>query len=361
MIEILIVAGLASLVSFICSIWEGSLYAIPQSRVESLRREGHRGAERLAKLRENIDEPISAILTLNTLSHTMGASLAGALVENHFRENSDLALLLFSILFSLEILFVTEIIPKTLAVRYADRLAPASALPISIAIQVLKPIVWVCLKFTRLITSRGEGAQHHSAPTEDDVLALARMGETAGTLLAEEVTWAQNAMLLDNITVRDLMTPRTVVYSLPADLPMSEVKAHSEHWTHSKLPLSENNDPDRILGVIYRRDVFDVLVQKPKEEQEKMLLRELMRPVQYVPETLKGNEVLRQFLKSRQHLFVVINEFGGMEGVITMEDVLEFLLGEEIVDPHDRHENMQEHARQVARERRKGRPGAARG
>ena len=180
-----------------------------------------------------------------------------------------------------------------------------------------------------------------------------RTTRASGPASREEATWATNALLLDGVTARELMTPRTVVYLLPEKMPLSMIKAHSTHWTHSRLPVCADDDPVRILGVIYRRDVFDALVQRTREELERMRLSDLKRPVHFVPEATPGNELLRRMLREREQFYVVTNEHGAMEGIITLEDVLEFLLGEEIVDPHDLHEDMQEYARRMAAERRK--------
>lgn len=347
MTAIIVVTAIAALGSFFCSLMEAAFYSIPPSKIEELRRAGDRGAERLARLRRDVDRPIAAILTLNTFANSAGASFAGYLVG---RAYGDFWVGVYAFAFTAIILYLSEIVPKTLGVTYAHSLAPRLALPISIFVRVFYiPFIWLAEFLTRVIRHGHEGS---NAPSEQEILGMAEMGARSGTLLPDEARWAQNALLLDNVTARDLMTPRVVVYVLPADLPLSQVKAHSEHWTYSRLPVVKSSDPDHVEGIVYRRDVFDELVKKSPEEVEGRTLRDLMHPARFVPDKIACNELLRTFIRERQHLMVVTNEFGGMEGVISLEDVLEFILGEEIVDVHDAHADMQAYAKETAERRR---------
>ncbi len=338
--------------SFLCSLMEAALYTISPAKIEELRLAGVKGGERLSRLRANVEEPIAAILTLNTIANSAGAAFAGALVGMTFTENPGLATTIYSIFFVLLVLYVSEIIPKTLGVTYADRLAPLLSLPLLGIIRVSKPFVKTGQFITRMI--RKDPGENHHAPSENEILAMTEMGVRAGTLLPEEARWAINALRLNDVTARELMTPRTVVYMLPADLALPDVTVHSEHWVHSRLPVVQNNNPDHVEGIIHRRDVFDRLAGKKPEELEGQKLRDLMSAPVFVPETIRCNDVLRRFIETRQHLLIVTNEFGGMEGVITLEDVLEYIIGEEIVDSHDKHADMQEYAREVARRKRQG-------
>jgi CBS domain containing-hemolysin-like protein len=342
---ILLVTLIAVIGSFLCSLMEAAFYSITPSKVEELRKAGNKGGIRLAKMRENVDVPISAILTLNTIANSAGAAFAGFLVGNAY---GNAAVGIYSALFTLVILIASEIVPKTLGVTYADRVAPVIAGPLQVIIFVLRPVIAVTQTVTRVLRRGHEGA---NAPSEQEILAQAEMGARMGTLLPDEARWAINALKLDDVLARDLMTPRTVVYMLPAALPLSEVKHHSQHWTFSRLPVVANNNPDEVVGLVYRREVFDQLVGHTPEELASRTLADVMHPAIFVPETVRCNELLKRFLKERQHLIIVTNEYGGMEGVITLEDVLEFLLGEEIVDQLDKHVDMQEVARRLAKRR----------
>lgn len=346
MILLIVVVVLSSSISFLCSLWEAALYAVPMSRIQGMVDEGVRGADRLLKLRERIDEPISAILTFNTVANTIGASMAGALVAKEFG-SSHWMMIAFPPAFALLILLFSEIIPKTLGVTYADKVAPLSAYPLQGLIIVLKPLV----RMSQYVTARiRSAAESEATVSEADLIAQARIGAQEGVITEEEARWVTNALRLNDKTAHELMTPRTVVYRLPAEMPLSMVTAHSEHWTHSRLPLCRDNDPDKVVGVIYRREIFDALLHGNGEEEERTL-EDFAHPAEFIPERLAGNEILRRFLRGRQHLFIVTNEHGGMEGVITLEDVLEEILGEEIVDPHDEHTDMQEYARRLAETR----------
>lgn len=349
MLTILVIVTVVTLgMSFFCSLSEAAFYSISAGKIEQLRQEGSKAGERLAKMRENVDEPIAAILTLNTVANSGGAAFAGALVGMAFPEKAGLATAIYSGAFVVLVLYFGEIVPKTIGVTFADRIAPALSLPIKWMIRISWPVIAVGQTVTKALR-RGAAKVAPQGPSEREILAMAEMGARAGTILADEARWAINAMRLNDVTARDLMTPRTVVYLLPADLPLSMITTKSEHWTHSRLPVVRNNDPDRVEGVIYRRDVFDQLAQLEEKDLASRRLRDLMHPAVFVPETIRCNELLRRFLDSKQKLIVVTNEFGGMEGVISLEDVLEFILGEEIVDIHDKHADMQEYAREMAK------------
>lgn len=349
MLAILLVTLVSVLLSFLCSIMEAAFYAVPPSKIEELRAAGHPGGERLARLRANVDEPIAAILTLNTVANTLGATLGGALVARHFIEHGTLAPAIYGIAFTVIVLYFSEIVPKTLGVTYATRLAPVMAWPLELLIVVLRPFVRSSQVLTQTI--RKGHMESSQAPSEREILALAEMGARAGTLLPEEARWAINALRLNDVVARDLMTPRTVVYVLPENLPLSAITQHSEHWTYSRLPIVHNNNPDQVSGIVHRRDVFDELVARDDEELAGRTLADLAQPAHFVPDSLPCNELLRIFLENRQQLLIVTNEYGGMEGVISLEDILEFLLGEEIVDPHDKHVDMQEVARKKGERR----------
>jgi CBS domain containing-hemolysin-like protein len=348
MTMILLAAAITASISFLCSLMEAALYSVPTSRIKTLIQQDVPGATLLLRLREKVDEPISAILTFNTIANTVGGIVVGALVAAEYGAGSPMVAV-FAALFTMLILFFSEILPKTLGVTYADLIAPRVAVIIQLLIVVLYPMVRMSNYVTARIRSAGE---EKATVSEQDIVEMARIGVEEGSLIPEEAVWIRNALRLNEKTAHELMTPRTVVYRLPSELPLTMVTAHSEHWTHSRLPLCKDNDPDRVVGIVYRREVFDALLNKSDEEIESMKLSELAHPAEFIPETMKGNEILRRFLEGRTHLFIVANEHGGMEGVITLEDVLEDLLGAEIVDHHDLHVDMQEYARALARKRR---------
>jgi CBS domain containing-hemolysin-like protein len=240
-------------------------------------------------------------------------------------------------------LFLSEILPKTLGVRYAAQLGPYIAWPL----QAMIWLVWPIVKIGRLLVwLLGRGRQP-AIPTADEIVVMSRLAAKGGQLRAQEVRWVENALRLDEIRVYDLMTPRTVVYTLPADLPLTAVQERSEHWVHSRLPLTDDRDPDQIVGMVHRRDVFDALVRGHRQ----LTLRSLMRELDFVPDTMRGHQLLDKLITEKKHMAAVIDEYGSFVGVVTLEDVLECLLGSEIVDEHDRHTDMQQWARSRAQQR----------
>lgn len=351
MVALLAILVVVTVIAFACALADGALEGMPQGRVEGMREAGVAGAEALESVLKDLDRARGALQGLATLARIGGAVAGGALVERAVPGSSTVPLVGFALGFALYLMLVVNVAPRTLGALNAERVSVAALPFVRLVTILLGPLAAAVVGVQQAIERRAEKVS--PGPTEEEILELARQGAESGTLSREEATWATNALLLDGVTARELMTPRTVVYLLPEKMPLSMIKAHSSHWTHSRLPVCADDDPDRILGVIYRRDVFDALVQRTREELEKMKLSDLKRPVHFVPEGTPGNELLRRMLREREQFYVVTNEHGAMEGIITLEDVLEFLLGEEIVDPHDLHEDMQEYARRMAAERRK--------
>lgn len=338
MTAILAVAGVALVGSFVCSLLEAALYSISPTQIEVMRSQGKLGMERLARLRSRIDEPIAAILTVNTITHTVGSAVCGSLVSAYY---GDYWVGVFAAIFTLAILFITEIPPKSIGVKYAASLAPFIAWPIQLMIWTMWPLVQLS-RWMMAAIGRG-GAGHDRAPTEHEIIVSSRLAGQRGELRPQEVRWLENALRLDQIKAEDLMTPRTVVYRLPADFPLAQVQHRSQHWVHSRLPVTEDHDPDHVLGVVYRREVFDAIVLK----RPVRTLRDLMHKIDFVPASMRGHKLLDKFIVEKKHMVAVVDEYGAFVGVVTLEDVLECLLGSEIVDEHDRHADMQ----QVAREK----------
>jgi CBS domain containing-hemolysin-like protein len=340
MASVLLVAAATILASFFCSLCEAALYSITPPQIELLRKRRVFGADRLARLRSNIEESIAAMLTVNTIANTGGASWCGALVGKYF---GDVYVGICAGVLTLTILIFAEILPKSLGVRFSATLAPLLAWPLQVQIW----LVWPVSQIGRLITRLLIGRREKSGPSEDEILVMARMAAQHGGILPQETRWIENALQLDKVRAHEIMTPRTVVYTLPANLPLSRVRQHSEHWVHSRLPLTEDREPDHIVGMVYRREVFDALVRGERDRT----LRDLMHRLDFVPDTMRGHQLLDKFIKEKKHMVAVVDEYGGFEGVVTLEDVLECLIGSEIVDEHDRHPDMQLLARQRAQQR----------
>ena len=337
-----IVVSIISLAaSFLCSVCEAALYTISDSRAAALAQARVLGAKRLLRLKSDIDIAVAAILTLNTITHTVGAAVAGALVA---AAAGSVWVGVFSGIFTLLILFVSEIIPKSYGIAHADALAPRLAWVIQAMIWSLWPVAILCARMTKWLNRN----RPRSAPTELEILSMARLAASEGELPAHEAQLVTNALKLDQITVHDLMTPRSVVYALPDAMPLMNAEKQSEHWVHSRLPVLRDDNPEEIVGIVHRRDVFDIIAS---EQEGEKTIGDVMRPVRFIRADSRADQALQQFLAGRQHMFIVLDKYGSWVGLVTLEDILEALLGQEIVGEHDLVTDMQALARRRAAER----------
>jgi len=324
---------LAITVSALCSVCEAVLYSITASQVEMLKKNGVDSAKHLQNLRADIDEPITAILTLNTIANTIGASVAGAAAAHLF---GDKNLILFSAIFTLTILIFSEILPKTIGVTYAFRLAPIITTPLRIMVIMLKPIVWFCRSITNLLPQKSE-----DTISAEEIQTIAALSRESGDIEENEEKVINNIIDLKNKYVRQVMTPRTVTFSLDEhDSVGSAMVMLTKLNSHSRIPVYDQ-EPDDITGVVMRRDILHAAAVG----KEKFKLKQFRRPAHFVPETAPLNRILVDFFDRRQHLFIVVDEYGTMTGIISMEDVLEEIVGREIVDESDDAKDMRELAR----------------
>jgi CBS domain containing-hemolysin-like protein len=321
MFALLATALIVVLISAACSLCEAVLYSVPIPYVESLKAEGSRTGQLLAQLRERVDEPITAILTLNTVANTAGASVAGALAAQSLSERN---VVVFSIALTLCILFLSEILPKTIGVLYTRPLSRVIALPLSWLVVLFKPIILVVFTFTRLLTRNrtDEGVSH------EEIVGLARLGTRKGTIDADEAAVIQNVLALSETTARSAMTPRPVVFALDAATTLDEALERPELMVHSRIPIYDE-DVDVIVGMVFRRDVLAA------DPEVVSTVGELLRPIPFVVDSDMLDASLEVFLEHRQHMIIVLDEFGGFAGVLTLEDVMEEILGKEIVDEFD--------------------------
>lgn len=337
--ELVLAVAFALGVSAMCSLFEAVLYSVPFSYIETLSRKGSRAGALFKRMRENVERPISAILTLNTVANTLGAAVAGAAAVAVF---GKAWLGVFSVAFTLGILLFSEIIPKTVGVRYNRFLSQIVALPIYLLQWILWPVTWATSWITRWLgPSRAPGGI-----SAEEIQVMARMGRRMGAIHGMEETVIRNILALRGVRARDIMTPRTVVFGLDKDLTLEKVRARSLQWPwpHSRVPVYQE-DIEHIVGIVQRREVLAALA----DGRQGLRLSELMRPAHFVPETLTTDRLLQDFIERREHLFVVVDEYGGVAGVVSLEDVFEEILGQEIVDESDLAEDLQ----RVAQQRRR--------
>lgn len=339
MVELVIFVCAVIFVSATCSLAEAVLYAVPVSYVESLAQKDTVSGRILKDLRmRNVDRPISAILSLNTIANTGGAFLAGAAFIKVYGAQWEHY---FTIFITLSVLLLSEVIPKTVGVVYSRSLAGLIAIPLRFLVLAMYPFVETC----RLVTRAFSKGRTSDEVSEEEISSMARMGREAGAIEPHEDRVMQNILSLKRKTARDVMTPRTVVFALSAGLTVEQAQKEAGTWQHSRVPVYEDGFED-VIGVVMRRDALHALA----EGQGQRSISELMHPVHFVAETVTLDRVLQMFLEMRQHLFAVIDEYGGLAGVLTLEDVLEEILGREIVDESDTVTDMRELARRRRRQ-----------
>jgi len=338
MFPLLLVTGFVIVVSAICSLSEAVLYSITPTFIEQLQAEGRASGDRLAALRAQVDRPITAILTINTVANTAGAAVSGALATQALGEGN---VVLFSAALTIAILLFSEILPKTLGVVYSRALAPWLAAPLQWAVVALLPAIWLIGRVTRLIAT-----DEDEAVSQDEILSVARLGFRSGAIDEDEAAVIQNILSLSSTEARAIMTPRTVVFALDMDRPVVEARTEPEVQVYSRIPVYAG-ERDDVIGLVYRRDLLS-------EEHGDHTVGDLLRPVEFVGTTDRVDRVLDLLIEARRHLVVVLDEFGGFAGVVTLEDVMEEILGKEIVDEFDEVADLRALAaerRQVALER----------
>ena len=334
---LIIAVGCALVVSAACSLFEAALYSVPLSHVEVLAQANKLSGRLLKRLKHEIHKPIAAVLTLNTIAGTAGAAISGALAASVFGEAN---LIWFSAAFTIAILFFSEILPKTIGVAHSKALAAWIALPIQAMVTILSPVLWLIHVATRLIGAKDQ----ELLVSAEEVQAIARLSRKSGEIDTEEERVITNVLELRHKEVRQAMTPRTVTFCLSAHLTVAESTEFEKKWNfHSRVPVYDKN-PDDIVGIVLRKDVL----LSAAADKEETTLGQLMQPVHFVPESARLTPVLLAFLERHSHLFVVVDEYGSFTGVISLEDVIEELVGREIVDESDRAKDM----RQLAREKR---------
>lgn len=332
--QLIITVGLAITISALCSIFEAVIYSIPMSQIEVLARSGKLSGRILKKLKKDIHQPITAILTLNTIANTMGAAIAGASAAIVFGEEN---LSLFSIVFTAAILLFSEIIPKTAGVAFNRTLAPWIALPLQFLAKIMTPLTWLIQSLTRLLFGRST----ESLVSAEEVEALAGIGRRTGAIDPQQEQVISNILSLKNRVVRNAMTPRTVTFTLNEHLTVDEAIQLKKNWhLHSRVPVYDK-DSDDIVGIVLRKDVL----LSSAEGKGQRPLNSLMHPVHFVPESAPLNTILIEFFELRRHLFVVVDEYGSFTGVISLEDILEEIIGREIMDESDPAKSMRELAR----------------
>ena len=332
---LIFVVGFTLLVSASCSLFEAVLYSTRTGKLEADRKKPKRRALATAFLRmkREIAIPIAAILILNTFANTAGATLAGMYAA---KELGSHMVPLFSILFTLGILFISEILPKTAGAVYWRRLWFYIVWPLMVMKYMLYPAIYVAQSFSRLITK----GSTISKITEEEILAVVRLGAKEGEISKQESLMINNIIDLENIHARDIMTPRTVIFSLDSNLTLPEALELADAQGFTRIPVYEK-EKENIIGYVMTHDLSSAKnIKQPPQK-----LAAIARPISFVQEGCDCLQLLTEFLKHRKHISVVSDEFGGVAGLVTLEDIIETLLGTEIIDETDQVVDLQKSAR----------------
>jgi CBS domain containing-hemolysin-like protein len=328
--------SIALLISFMCSVLEAVLLSSTSTYIETLSKNGDslKAVRLLKELKSNIDKPISSILTLNTFAHTMGAAGVGAQAQILFGDEWQTAI---AFILTLLILYVSEIIPKTIGAIYWKGLLIPSAYIISFMIKITYPLVW----FSSLITNYiSKGRKDEINFSRDEIMAVVTLSEKEGSIHSKESVLIENLFKLKNIKTKEIMTPRSVVFALNENVTVEEAIENDKMYIHSRIPIY-NESIDDIVGIVFNQTILEESV----EERDNTILRDITVPVHKISENVPVSLLIDLFVKRKTHLFIVHDNYGQTSGVVTLEDAIETLLGVEIVDEMDEVEDMQAFAK----------------
>ncbi|MBX7138987.1 MAG: hemolysin family protein [Oligoflexia bacterium] len=334
-------------VSAICSLVEAAIYAVPVSHVKALADSGSKAGLALQRFKEDIARPISLILLINTMANALGPLVCGWLVGELF-ENSGYAVGIFSLGFAAAILIIGELIPKTAGVVYCKPVSTVAALPISFLIKLFYPLI----RFSEIIHQLLPHNEDAPTVSHEEVLSMAAIGTEEGALDDFEGSVISNVIGLDKLLVKDVLTPRVVVFRLAETTAVGALKNEITGWQFTRIPIFSVEDPDHLTGYVTQRDIYRVLI----EGNEQQSLKELARELQTVPELMRVDKLLLRMFEQKEHICAVADEHGSLAGIITLEDIIEEIVGKEIVDEYDAVSDLRSYAKILRVAKRRNRP-----
>lgn len=323
MTMLLLYLALAIAVSFLCSVLEAVLLSVTPSFVASLEHRSPQRGQRLRRLKRNVDEPLAAILSLNTIAHTIGAAGVGAQAQVVF---GDAYVTATSVVLTLLILVLSEIIPKTIGATHWRSLAPALPATLRPIVVLLYPLVRLSQLLTRML-SRGAGK---TLVRREELSALADLGAEEGVFESRESQILKNLMYLRHLRAREIMTPRTVAVAFSERSTVGTVAQSRRSLRFSRFPVFSRN-ADRLSGYVLKSDILVAAAEGGTSRP----LRRLKRDLVVMPDLVRVDALFETLLQRNEHIAGLVNEYGGFSGVVTMEDVVETLLGSEITDEAD--------------------------
>lgn len=323
-------------VSFLCSLLEAVILSVTHSQIGMLVKTNPKQGKMLQKLKDDINRPLAAILTLNTISHTLGAAGMGAQVLYLYGSG---AVAIASAVLTFCILVFSEILPKTIGAYFCRSLAIPSAYLIRFLIVIAFPFVWLSNTLSNFITSSEDKV------SREEITAMAEMGEDEGSIDEQESDIIENLFRLKEIQIEDILTPRSVIYAFEDTQTVGEIMDSTEDIIFSRIPVF-NDNIDNVIGMVYK----DNLLETMADDYFEKTMSQLVEPVEKVYEKESVEMVLNKFIKNRSHMFIVKDEFGGTTGIVTLEDCIETLLGVEIMDESDKVADMRELAKDQQRQ-----------
>jgi CBS domain containing-hemolysin-like protein len=320
---------------------EAVLLSVPISFLKSKSELGDKNADVMISLKEDIDKPLSAILSLNTVAHTVGAAGVGAQATVIFGEAY---FGLVSAILTILILVLTEIIPKTLGANYSKDLIGITSKVIKGLIFIIYPLVWLSSILTKMLSRE----KSQLTTSREEISALASIGTQEGVFADKENKIIQNLIKLKGLKINTIMTPRIVVITANEEMTLQEFLKNKEFLHFSRIPIYQSNR-DNITGYVFRELVFEKLA----EDQFDLKLKDIKREIVVFPKNITLFDAWEELLQKKEQISLVIDEYGGMDGITTLEDIIETLLGFEIVDEKDQVDDMQQYALKRWQEKQK--------
>ncbi len=321
---------------------ESVILSVTHSHIGTMSKDNPRGGELILKLKDDINRPLAAILTLNTIANTVGAAGVGAQALVVYGSG---AVAIASAILTFCILIFSEIIPKTIGATYWRRLAVPSAYIIKFLMILTFPFVWMSHALSAKLTPDEEDIKRVS---REEIAAMAEMGEDEGSIDEHESDIIENLFRLKEMHVEDILTPRSVIYAFENTQTVGQVMDADEDINFSRIPIFKENI-DNIIGIVYK----DTLLETMADDYFEKSMSDISEPVETVFEKESVENVLNKFTKNRSHILIVKDEFGGTTGIVTLEDCIETLLGVEIVDESDEVADMRKLAKDQLRQQRR--------
>ncbi len=344
---LLITYGLLSIFfSFLCSILEAALLSITPSFVTIAKQDDKSFANKLETLKGDIDRPLISILTINTIANTVGALLVGAQAKSYFGDGDSNMVFIISVIMTLSILLISEIIPKTIGATYWKELAGFTTTALTVFVFILKwtGLLWILLFTTKLI---GKEEVHGSSVfSREDFEAMTEIAEEEGVFEEQESNVIKNIISFKDTPVNDIMTPRSVMLTANEEQTIKEFYDENSELRFSRVPLYKE-EPDDITSYFLKDKLYDAIIAGNGDKPLKFIKREIIT-------TMRNESVADLFeklIENKEHIALVFDEYGSVSGIVTQEDAIETLLGLEIMDESDRHEDMQDLARKQHKER----------